>query len=398
MFKQITKFFIPLLLVLLSANCLCCIITYASTDETGSARSFQNISTILNQISETCSQIENSITDTFSAKQLINLDNIPLVNNEPYIPVEQLFTGLYGKINGNYVEIKDKGIRLKLVNNCRIIFVNDIPRVTGLPVIKINGAYHIASKSLTDLLGLSTKWNKESKTLLVEGKYNIPDKANLELLFPRSTINGKIKSDTPLYQSMGGKKIKTLKAHTQVEILMDKSYKWYQVKDSEGTTGWITGGTVEIEADYKTNSDIASKEELETFVNYKKFTSSTQYLVWVDLSRQKVNIMKSNNASWSLLKSFSCASGKNVSPTVKGEFQISSNRGLWMSAPNNIKVKYYVGFYGSYYFHSTLYYSNGSICDTTLGKTLSKGCIRLAVSDAKWIYDNIPAGTKVFIN
>lgn len=398
MHKLLTKFLIPLLLVLLSANSICCISTYAGTDHTGSTNYFQNIYCVLNQISETCSQAEKNITDTFSTEQLISLDNAPIVNNELYLPVKQLFTGLNGKTNENCVEIKDNGIRLKFTDNSRIILVNDIPRVTAFPVIRIKGAYYIAYKSLTDVLGLSAKWNKETKTLSVEGKYSIPDKANLELLFPETTVKGKTKSDAPMYDSMGGKKIKTVKAHTQVEILMDKSYKWYKIKDAEGATGWVTSGTLEIEDDYKTNSDIASQEELELFINYNGFTSDTPYLVWVDLNRQRVNIMKSSNESWSLLKSFSCSSGKNVSPTIKGEFQIRSERGLWMSAPNNIKVKYYVGFYGSYYFHSTLYYSNGTICDTTLGRVLSKGCIRLAVDNAKWIYDNIPAGTKVFIN
>ncbi|HAH78565.1 MAG TPA: L,D-transpeptidase, partial [Ruminococcaceae bacterium] len=32
-----------------------------------------------------------------------------------------------------------------------------------------------------------------------------------------------------------------------------------------------------------------------------------------------------------------------------------------------------------------------------LGEPASHGCIRLPVEDAKWIYDNIPEGTKVVI-
>ena len=32
-----------------------------------------------------------------------------------------------------------------------------------------------------------------------------------------------------------------------------------------------------------------------------------------------------------------------------------------------------------------------------LGEQASQGCVRLAVSDAKWIYDNCPTGTNVSI-
>lgn len=33
--------------------------------------------------------------------------------------------------------------------------------------------------------------------------------------------------------------------------------------------------------------------------------------------------------------------------------------------------------------------------DGRLAQNLSHGCVRLAIQDAKWIYDNIPYGTKV---
>lgn len=35
--------------------------------------------------------------------------------------------------------------------------------------------------------------------------------------------------------------------------------------------------------------------------------------------------------------------------------------------------------------------------DGRLGMRLSHGCVRLAIENAKWIYDNIPSGTTVII-
>ncbi|MCD8365775.1 MAG: L,D-transpeptidase family protein, partial [Clostridiales bacterium] len=60
---------------------------------------------------------------------------------------------------------------------------------------------------------------------------------------------------------------------------------------------------------------------------------------------------------------------------------------------------YYTQFYGNYLFHSVLYYpgSMTRVKDGRLGMNLSHGCVRLSMTNAKWIYDNIPIGTKVYV-
>ena len=57
---------------------------------------------------------------------------------------------------------------------------------------------------------------------------------------------------------------------------------------------------------------------------------------------------------------------------------------------------YFTQFYGDYLFHSVLYYQNSNrVMDGRLGINASHGCVRLAIENAKWIYDTIPRGTKV---
>ena len=59
---------------------------------------------------------------------------------------------------------------------------------------------------------------------------------------------------------------------------------------------------------------------------------------------------------------------------------------------------YYTQFYGDYLFHSVLYdKKTGNLADGRLGMGLSHGCVRLKIENAKWIYDHIPAGTKVVV-
>ena len=65
----------------------------------------------------------------------------------------------------------------------------------------------------------------------------------------------------------------------------------------------------------------------------------------------------------------------------------------------NARCYWYTQFYGDYLFHSVIYNkgSKTSIQDGRLGMQLSHGCVRLNINNAKWIYDNIPSGTKVVV-
>ncbi|MBQ9593784.1 MAG: L,D-transpeptidase family protein, partial [Lachnospiraceae bacterium] len=60
------------------------------------------------------------------------------------------------------------------------------------------------------------------------------------------------------------------------------------------------------------------------------------------------------------------------------------------------RLFYWVSFYRDYRFHSVLYDKNdGRLRDGRLGRNLSLGCVRLAIENAKWIYDNVPERSKV---
>ncbi|SFA96169.1 L,D-transpeptidase catalytic domain [Clostridium frigidicarnis] len=73
-------------------------------------------------------------------------------------------------------------------------------------------------------------------------------------------------------------------------------------------------------------------------------------------------------------------------------------KGLYFGVNKGYKCFYYTQFKGNYLFHSILYNLDGSIRDGRLGMSISDGCIRLAKENAKWIYDNIPIETKVYIS
>ena len=126
-------------------------------------------------------------------------------------------------------------------------------------------------------------------------------------------------------------------------------------------------------------------------------SSDTNWLIVTDTSACKVAIFAGSKGNWSTVKYISCSPGKPSTPTVKGEFKVTG-RGLSFGKPS-YDCWYYTQFYGDYLFHSVIYNkgSKTSIQDGRLGMQLSHGCVRLNINDAKWIYDNIPNGTKVIV-
>jgi lipoprotein-anchoring transpeptidase ErfK/SrfK len=146
---------------------------------------------------------------------------------------------------------------------------------------------------------------------------------------------------------------------------------------------------------FRNNTTYLSKAS--NFINSGNFSSPTYYFIWVDTKNFKTNIYKGSKNHWTLIHSYLCTIGKPSTPTPKGNFHIGV-KGLYFGVEKGFKARYYTQFYGNYLFHSILYNLNGSIRDGRLGMTLSDGCIRLSLANAKWIWDNIPKNTSVFIS
>ena len=88
--------------------------------------------------------------------------------------------------------------------------------------------------------------------------------------------------------------------------------------------------------------------------------------------------------------------------TITGEFETYFKK-EWHALYDEVYGKYVTGIDGNFLFHSVPYtelLKNDSLESdeyNKLGTDASLGCVRLAVSDAKWIYDNCPVGTSVKI-
>lgn len=122
--------------------------------------------------------------------------------------------------------------------------------------------------------------------------------------------------------------------------------------------------------------------------------------LWVAVStgEQRVWVFRERN----LVRDMVASTGIREKPTPLGTFRVQ-NRGEWFWSPKYEQGGFYwVSFlnWGEYLFHSIPTDRNRNILAeeaVKLGTPASHGCVRLAMEDARWLYDNLPAGARVEI-
>ncbi|HZK34268.1 MAG TPA: L,D-transpeptidase family protein [Bacillota bacterium] len=166
-----------------------------------------------------------------------------------------------------------------------------------------------------------------------------------------------------------------------------------------GEKGYVSYDGLSIPEDPPTNTNRLSREQLEEYANeVGEFESDTEYFLWTDIDRQLTYIYKGKTKDWSLKYVWDCATGLNMSPTTRGNYKIQE-RGNWFYTERlNSGFYWWTRFNGGYLYHSYSYTRDGELYDDALGKRSSAGCVRLDTNHAKWIYDNIPQGTGVWVN
>ena len=132
----------------------------------------------------------------------------------------------------------------------------------------------------------------------------------------------------------------------------------------------------------------------------KTSAASDTYWLKVNVQRNVVNVYKLKNGDWEPYRVMLCSCGKSGTRTPIGTFSVKK-KWRWHKLMGSVSGQYVSQFYGNYLFHSVMYskYKKPNKCIRSaykkLGNNASHGCVRLAVMDAKWIYDNCSRGTKV---
>lgn len=147
--------------------------------------------------------------------------------------------------------------------------------------------------------------------------------------------------------------------------------------------------------------DLSSVIQVENIVNSKNLHSPTPYLVWTHLDSQKTYIFEGSVGNWKLIKHFICSTGRDYTPTPKGEFQLT-RKVPYFGVEKGYRCKNAFGFIGTtYLYHSIIFDKTGSYLlegKGVLGTKASQGCIRFSVENSEWFYNNMISGTKVWIS
>jgi lipoprotein-anchoring transpeptidase ErfK/SrfK len=186
----------------------------------------------------------------------------------------------------------------------------------------------------------------------------------------------------------------------------------YAVRDFQRRTGLPVNGIATAETIQKLDSlparspyvysafdaaaDPVAQAYFNQVVNSAGKSSRTSYLIYVNLSKYIVCIYTGSTSQWTLVRSFPCSIGAPETPTIQGTFSIRS-KGVTYVTNDNIILKYYAYFVGGFKLHSILYYPSGKVADGRLGLSISHGCVRMAIDNAKYIYDNLAVGTTIWI-
>ena len=121
----------------------------------------------------------------------------------------------------------------------------------------------------------------------------------------------------------------------------------------------------------------------------QEYVSNTGYLIFVNRYTHKVGVFSGGYNNWTLLYYWSCVTGAPNSPTITGSYYTTGFKRPSLSTDS--RAIYCTQIWGGYFFHSIL------SSESELGQSLSHGCIRLPYSAANWIYNNVYAGTRVYI-
>lgn len=155
----------------------------------------------------------------------------------------------------------------------------------------------------------------------------------------------------------------------------------------------------------KNQNDINKEKNNNT--KQEKINSTPKYYIKINNKANRVNVYgKDSQQNYTVLvKTMICSTGECTPPCSmypKTKYKMIGNRYQWAKF-HSVYVRYPTQIVGGIFFHSVPYLDKRkdslsySMFDH-LGQSVSAGCIRLKVADAKWIYDNVESGSIIEFN
>ena len=180
---------------------------------------------------------------------------------------------------------------------------------------------------------------------------------------------------------------------------------YYSVLDGE----YGSGTTEAVSAFQKRNglaeTGVADHATLAALFDENAKKALKPYVLKVSIDDQRVYAYApdANGEYTELVRTMKCSTGRKGTPTPTGTFIESTGPGARWHYFSKFSCWAQYAYYiqGNIMFHSVLYnHRDGKVTQSSvnhLGSRASHGCVRLSVEDAKWIWTNCPARTKVIV-
>lgn len=245
---------------------------------------------------------------------------------------------------------------------------------------KVNDAKEVNSVNESEQVDANSSASKKEEEEQNQEQVEEPE---VKEYFGQALSSSQKNGTVPVYESANSKskvicKVKDLE---MVKLLETVEYGWFKV-DADGKIGYMD----------------ARKVRTKEIPPHQYSKDDPGYNLIFTHEDQKLKIYKDGE----LVKESLGSSGIWDKFTPKGIFQVEKGRrGKWAYISRfNMGFKYWVGFKHIYLFHSVPFNKKQEVIQEEaekLGQPASHGCIRLPIDMAKYIYENVPEGSKVLI-
>ena len=188
------------------------------------------------------------------------------------------------------------------------------------------------------------------------------------------------------------------------DVIIEDAAKISQLEEITDTNKTDENDVITVEFE----DNIVEKQVVEEIIEKKYnegITGINQYYIVVNKQENVVTIYTKDEEGYYTkpLKSMICSTGiytPQCSKYPKETYKTTGSKNRWNYLQRNVYGQYATQIVANILFHSVPYKrKDASSLEyweyDLLGTKASVGCIRLTVEDAKWIYDNISAGTMV---
>ena len=217
------------------------------------------------------------------------------------------------------------------------------------------------------------------------------------------------------YYMVGSRKISLKKIYSFEYFTKNNAaaYKYWKKQDDAGAVKYFVqkGMLAGMQGNETATRDSLAYRKLKTkifpyfedneYMLADVVNSTTGYLILVNQGKHMVYIFKGRKHNWDKIMEFSCCIGAAGTPTTDGLWKIFLKRTYFITGGSN-RCWYFTVVHADQGFHSEIYDSSdhpgpSSLVDGSMGVSISHGCMRVKLANAKWIFDNIPLKTRVKI-